>query len=195
MNETSGQNLSIGLEVEGESGVWWCARHKSVKTRLRCGRCEKPICPKCTVYGPTGARCSDCASYKGTHLYQVAPAQYALAAAVAVVLGSLSGLIVSFIGLFALFYAPVAGRIMAQAIGRVTGNKRGVALAVIASAGLVLGAMIPQLGVLRALWMAARAPGGVGLTELAPLLFSNASSPFVWIYLVLAIPSVWWWIK
>jgi len=188
------QNLSIGLEVEGEPGVWWCARHKKVKTRLRCGRCEKPVCPKCTVYGPTGARCQNCVSNRGSHMYQVTPAQYGAAAAVAVVLGSLSGLIVSVIGLFALFYAPVAGRIMAQAIGRVTCNKRGAALAVIASAGLIFGAMIPQLGTLRALWFAARYPGA-GLGDFSHLLLTNVSSPMVWIYLVLAIPSVWWWIK
>jgi hypothetical protein len=112
--ETVAQNTAVGggsagLEVEGEPGVYWCARHKSVKTRLRCGRCEKPICPKCTTYGPTGARCRDCVSYKGSHMYQVAPQQYVTAIVTSLALGFVSSYIAAFIGLFAIFYAPVAG--------------------------------------------------------------------------------------
>ena len=37
-----------------------CARHPSVETTLRCGRCETPICPRCLVHTPVGARCPDC---------------------------------------------------------------------------------------------------------------------------------------
>jgi hypothetical protein len=46
--------------VVGEDGAFYCAKHKSVVTRLRCGRCEAPICPKCIVYTPAGTRCRDC---------------------------------------------------------------------------------------------------------------------------------------
>jgi ribosomal protein S27AE len=41
-----------------------CHRHKRELTRLRCGRCERPICHKCVVLGPAGPRCKDCARLK-----------------------------------------------------------------------------------------------------------------------------------
>ena len=51
-------------EAPDEPGAYFCARHPKVKTRLRCSRCEAPICPKCTVYTPAGTRCRDCARNK-----------------------------------------------------------------------------------------------------------------------------------
>lgn len=39
----------------------FCYRHKKAPTNLRCGRCDQPICTKCTVMGPAGPRCPDCA--------------------------------------------------------------------------------------------------------------------------------------
>jgi hypothetical protein len=41
-----------------------CARHPSTETVLRCGRCDTPICPKCLVATPVGARCPTCAQVK-----------------------------------------------------------------------------------------------------------------------------------
>lgn len=38
-----------------------CYRHAKTLTALRCGKCERPICTKCTVLGPAGQRCPDCA--------------------------------------------------------------------------------------------------------------------------------------
>ena len=46
--------------VEGEDGAWYCERHKKEITRVRCGRCEIPICTRCAVYGPAGVRCRNC---------------------------------------------------------------------------------------------------------------------------------------
>ena len=48
----------------GEDGAWYCARHAKAVTRLRCGRCEAPICPKCTAYTAAGTRCRACARNK-----------------------------------------------------------------------------------------------------------------------------------
>jgi hypothetical protein len=185
---------SAGLEVPGEPGAYWCARHKSVKTRLRCGRCEKPICPKCTTYGPTGARCRDCVSYKGSHMYQVAPQHYAAAIVVSLVLGLVSSYVASFIGLFAIFYAPVAGTLIGKAVSAVVKHKRGTTLAAIASAGLVLGAL-PQIisGAVRMMALYAVMDEAAGV---APTYFLSGGNPiFMLVYLALAIPSVWYWLK
>lgn len=50
----------LGNDTDG----WQCARHARVQTRLRCGRCETPICPRCTVHTPAGTRCRACARSK-----------------------------------------------------------------------------------------------------------------------------------
>ena len=52
------------VAVPGEDGIWFCTRHTKAVTRLRCGRCEAPICPKCTVYTPAGTRCRACSKNK-----------------------------------------------------------------------------------------------------------------------------------
>lgn len=38
-----------------------CYRHRKETTRLRCGRCDRPICTRCARIGPAGPRCPDCA--------------------------------------------------------------------------------------------------------------------------------------
>ncbi len=50
--------------VPGGDGELYCAKHTKAVTRLRCGRCEAPICPKCTVYTPAGTRCRPCSKNK-----------------------------------------------------------------------------------------------------------------------------------
>jgi hypothetical protein len=52
------------IAVPGEDGAFYCAKHVKAVTRLRCGRCEMPICPKCTVPTPAGMRCRACAKNK-----------------------------------------------------------------------------------------------------------------------------------
>ena len=48
--------------LAGEDGLYYCWKHKKETTRVTCGRCEKPICPRCMVVGANGVRCKRCAS-------------------------------------------------------------------------------------------------------------------------------------
>ena len=45
-----------------------CYRHPDREVAVRCGRCDRPICLRCTVEGPVGARCRDCARAVGESL-------------------------------------------------------------------------------------------------------------------------------
>jgi hypothetical protein len=70
-----------------------CARHPSVETELTCGKCETPICPRCLVYTPVGARCPTCANVRKLPQYQI-PASYLVRAfAAAVGAGAALGLV------------------------------------------------------------------------------------------------------
>ncbi len=179
------------LEVAGEPGVYWCARHKNVQTRLRCGRCETPICPKCTRIGPTGARCQKCLSNRSQHIYQLSTHHIGMALITSLVLGSLGGWLSRWplIGFFVIFYALGAGTLIGRAVTRVTGGKRGTVLAIIAVAGIVLGALLP----INVLWHTF-ALSSQGVPVSLPL-FSALNNPFAWLYAGLASAGAWYWLK
>lgn len=169
MSQTETRNYDE-LKVPGEPGVWFCAKHNQVQTRLRCGRCEKPICPKCTNMGPVGARCRDCLSNKGSHIYQVGAPQLALAFGAAVAMGALGAILVRMLGtwaLFALFYAPALGPFLGKVVTRITKGKRGPLLVATTGAGIAVGAL------------------GLGA------LIGTIVSPFLWLMIVIAIVGVW----
>ena len=181
MSETFNSNPTVfdsaALQVPGEPGIYFCAKHKNVHTRLRCGRCEKPICPKCTKYGPTGARCADCVSNRSSHMYQVGPLQFLIAFTLAFALSVAAAFAVRFVGFFVLFYAPVVGTFIGKAIVRAAQGKRGTPLAVVASLGVAAGALVP--------WSTL-----VGGSAAAQLM-----NPFIWIYIAFAISGVWYWVR
>jgi ribosomal protein L40E len=51
------------VPVPNMEGAFYCDRHKTEPTLIKCGRCEKPICVRCTVHGPAGPRCRACARH------------------------------------------------------------------------------------------------------------------------------------
>ena len=72
-----------------------CAAHPDVITGLRCGKCEKRICPRCLVHTPVGARCRDCARLRRLPVFDVSPPLFMRAAAAGVVAAVVIGLVLS----------------------------------------------------------------------------------------------------
>jgi hypothetical protein len=58
------------------AGPMRCAADPSIETYLRCGRCEKSICPRCLIQTPVGARCRDCAQLRKLPMFDVRPLDY-----------------------------------------------------------------------------------------------------------------------
>jgi hypothetical protein len=117
-----------------------CARHPDIETNLRCGKCGKPICPKCVVQTPVGARCSDCAAVKRLPVYSVPTAYYARAAAAGLAAGSALGAVWPFIplgGFFWLIIAAGIGYAIGEVISLAVNRKRGPGLQVIAAMSMV----------------------------------------------------------
>ncbi len=124
-----------------------CATHPDVETELRCGRCGTPICPRCLVQTPVGARCRSCARLRRLPMYDVSlsVALRAAAAALAlgVALGVLWGLLLPagpgfglFGALLGLLLGSPLGYFFADVLDRVTNRKRGPLVQGIAVAGL-----------------------------------------------------------
>ncbi len=118
-----------------------CAADPQVETSLRCGRCDTPICPRCLVMTPVGARCRDCAQLRRNPIYVVSPAYYLRATAAGLAVALICGVIVPFIPFFSLFGLLLLGWVTGAAVARAANYKRGTGLAVVAAATTVVGAL------------------------------------------------------
>lgn len=123
----------------------YCARHPRVETRLACNKCGTPICPRCLVQTPVGARCPDCAQLRRLPTFELGPMTITKAvgagAALAGVTGFLWGLL--FADLFRLPFLPwVAtigiGYLIGEGISVAVNRKRGRYLQYIAGASMGL---------------------------------------------------------
>ncbi len=118
-----------------------CATHPGVQTNLRCGRCEKPICPRCMIMTPGGQRCRECANLRPPPAYDVSALLKLRAAAAAAAVGAVAGvlwtLVPPFLGLFVFLLAAGLGYLMAEVVGRAANRKRGYGLQLIAGFGIL----------------------------------------------------------
>lgn len=118
-----------------------CATHLDIETNLRCGKCGKPICPKCLVQTPVGARCRECARLRRLPIYEVSALQCLKAAGVGLVLAILSGVVWGFIplrGYFSLLIALGVGYGIGELISLTVNRKRGRGLQAIAAVSMVV---------------------------------------------------------
>ena len=140
----------------GGATVVACARHPNAETALRCSRCETPICPKCLIQTPVGARCRDCAQLAKSPIYTVSGQYLARAIAAGVIGGVAMGLIWGFasravpgIAVGGIFVSLILGaglgfgftRIMELAVNR----KRGPVIVACAMGGIIVATGIQML--------------------------------------------------
>ncbi|MEX1255163.1 MAG: hypothetical protein WEE64_12565 [Dehalococcoidia bacterium] len=144
-----------------------CATHPSVETELACGKCGKPICPRCLVYTPVGTRCRTCANVRRLPQYHISAAFLLRGAAAALVVGVGVGVLWGFLlswdpGIFYFgFFAGLGlGYAVGEAVSLATNRKVGPPLQAIAVAGVVLAYLV------RCSVLATRL-GGVGIIDIA----------------------------
>ena len=125
-----------------------CATHPEVETNLRCGKCGKPICPRCLVQTLVGARCPDCAKLYKLPTYRVS-AQYYLRAAgtalgTAIVCGVIWGVVANFLPfiLLNLLLGGGVGYVIGEIVSLSVNRKRGKGLAAIAGVGVVMSYLV-----------------------------------------------------
>ena len=130
-----------------------CATHPKVETELTCGRCDRPICPRCLVQTPVGARCRQCAGVRRLPTFEVSPAYAARGLGASLVAGAVvgaawAGLLSNNLGVagyFVFFVALGIGYAVGEAVSWATNRKRGPALQGIAVAGVVEAYLIRNL--------------------------------------------------
>ena len=130
--------MSTPVPTSEESGTLRCARHPNTETVLRCGRCETPICARCMVMSPVGARCPTCAQVKRFALL-LKPVELARAIGYGLGTAAIGTLIITYIPFLGLIGFAVLGFGVGEAVS-VGGNKKRVpALAPVAVACLFVG--------------------------------------------------------
>ena len=119
-----------------------CASHPDIETNLSCGRCGKPVCPKCVVQTLVGPRCPDCANLKRLPTYEISTRHYLIAIGVgvgfAIVAGIAWALIWRAIPFLSLLTAAGIGYAIGELISRATNRKRGLGLQVIAGVSVLV---------------------------------------------------------
>lgn len=121
-----------------------CPRDPGVETALRCSRCETPICPKCLIQSPVGARCKDCARVLKSPVYSLNSAQMVRGVLAAVVGGVVMGLIWYFVllpfsyGFLSIFVGAGLAWVFTKLMNFATSLKRGPTVVTLASAGIVI---------------------------------------------------------
>ena len=121
-----------------------CATHPDIETNLRCGKCGKPICPKCLVQTPVGARCPECARLRKLPTFRVSTRHYLRAIGSGVVVSIVCGLVWGVIRDFVpflylnLILALGAGYAIGEVVSLSVNRKRGIGLAIIAGIGVLI---------------------------------------------------------
>ena len=161
-----------------------CAAHPGVETYLRCGRCETPICPRCLVMTPVGARCRGCARLKKLPMFVVGPLDYIRGAAAGVGAAVVGAALLAFIpglGFFGFILMLGLGYAAGQATAAATNRKRGAGLALVAALAVPIGLVLGRAALLLVL--------GGGRADLASALVAATLSLFapLWNILLLLV--------
>jgi hypothetical protein len=119
-----------------------CTYHPNVETNLSCGKCGRPICPKCMVQTPVGARCPDCAKVVKLPTYHLSARHYLIATGTALAMAIASGIVWWIVRAFVpfifidLLLAGVVGYAIGEVVSRSVNLKRGNWLALIGAAAI-----------------------------------------------------------
>jgi hypothetical protein len=118
-----------------DTDVVYCARHPHVETVLRCNRCDTPICPRCLVQTPVGAKCPTCANVSRLPTVDVKPVVFLQGLGAAVLSGAAVGAIWGYlskgnggvVGFILIFVAMGMGWAVSEAISAATNRRRATA--------------------------------------------------------------------
>jgi hypothetical protein len=125
-----------------------CKCRAGTETNLSCNKCGEPICPKCMVQTPVGARCPSCARLSRLPTYRVPGIYYLRAIGAGVGLAVVSGLLWGLVRLFIPFFflslvlGGAVGYGIGEGIGLSVNRKRGTGLAVIGALAVVVSYLV-----------------------------------------------------
>lgn len=123
----------------------YCVNHPQIATSLRCNKCGKPVCTKCIVRTPVGYRCKDCLRTQQQVFETAVWSDYVIAAVITAPLAGVAGALVTNLGFFIIFLAPVSGGIIAEIVRWAVRRRRGQYLTLVTVIAFVVGCL-PLIG-------------------------------------------------
>ena len=110
---------------------------------LGCGKCGKPICPRCSVATPVGFRCESCAQVRKNPMLVMNAGEHATAASAALVLALAGGVVWALVngalgGFLSIFAAAGVGYMISEGLMRATNRKPVAYLRYAAGAAAIL---------------------------------------------------------
>lgn len=145
------------MQTVSQEETLYCVNHPKTETVLRCSKCLDPICMSCAVRTPVGLRCPKCTGaqqsrdgryYVPSLLTQVSRPQLfkaGMAALGMAVVGGIAWGQFRFAGGFSdwsFWFALLLALLIAEVVARLSNERRGTALQIIASGSVFLAAMI-----------------------------------------------------
>ncbi len=122
-----------------------------METYLRCGKCGTPICPRCLVQTPVGARCPDCANVSRLPTFNVTPEFFARGVIAAGVTGVVVGVLWALLtngalqfGLFSILLGFGLGWVISEPVSWATNRKRGLGLQVCVVLGVAMAFLVQE---------------------------------------------------
>lgn len=127
-----------------------CSVHPNVATTLRCNKCGRPMCIRCSVRTPVGYRCRECVRGQQQVFYTAKSTDVVIQGAVSLVLSAISAAIITLIGsglgfwgYFIAFSAGSgAGALIADLAHRAAGRRRGKYSWLVVAGAIVLGGLL-----------------------------------------------------
>ena len=170
----------------------YCVNHPKTETLLRCNKCGNPVCIKCVVRTPVGYRCKTCMNIQQSGYYTATPIDYVIVAVVGTIASLVGGGIALVLGglwFLAIFYGPAAGGILAEIMRRSIQKRRGKYIWLVACATVVIGAFLVAGALPLVIALASFGTPNFGRATAG--LFSGFFNLGLWIYLVLAVSTVY----
>jgi hypothetical protein len=118
-----------------------CEKHPHRETSLRCNRCEKPICSECAVLTPVGYRCQECVREQQSGFDTTRSLDYPIAFVISMIGVGIGIYLLSFLGFWGIFLAPVVGGGLAEVLRRLIKNRRSRRLPLVVVIGGAVGAL------------------------------------------------------
>jgi hypothetical protein len=115
-----------------------------MRTRLRCSRCGKPICPDCMVSTPVGYRCPECAAGPRLGAYRTTNIAFLKAFVVGAVVALAIGFFWGNFPEWGFFMALLIGFGTVEAMARVSNYKRGGDLMAAAMGVIAIGIIVSR---------------------------------------------------
>lgn len=106
----------------------YCYHHPDRETRLRCNRCNQPICASCAFQTPTGYRCQDCIRIQQKVYDTTKSSDYVTASLIALVISFAGSWTAGLLGFFTILISPFVGFLIAEIVRWAIKKRRSKAL-------------------------------------------------------------------